>query len=107
MYRYLLRGFLAQKTIWDIPSLMIEDDIVPRSEWSNARYHWWYMVRWYGGFDIYYSIIILTEYSLHSVSMGRKQEQEDETYRIFVPFRVERLINTLSQFHVEAFDAQQ
>ena len=70
------RGLLGtEKPIWDIPSLMIEDDIVPRSEWSNGVIIGGNMVRWYGGFDSYIiASSFLPEYSLHSVSMGRKQE---------------------------------
>jgi len=98
------RGLLgSEKPIHDIPSLMIEDDIVSRSEWSNAVIIGGNMVRWYGGFDSYIiASSFLPEYSLHSVSMGRKQKQEDEIDDIdYLPYMEWReWINTLSQFHV-------
>ena len=98
------RGLLGtEKPIHDIPSLMIEDDIVSRSEWGNAVIIGGNMVRWYGGFDSYIiASSFLPEYSLACVSMGRKQKQEDEIDDVeYLPYMEWRdWINALSQFHV-------
>ena len=50
------RGLVGgDKPIWNIPSLMITDDVVGRSEWSDVVILGGNFVRWYGGFDSLYS----------------------------------------------------
>ena len=98
------RGLVGKdKPIHDIPSLMITDDIVPRNEWGDAIILGGNFVRWYGGFDSY--IVgkeFHPEYSLHCVSMGRKQQMEEQiediTYTPYVQWR--EWIDVLSEYHV-------
>ncbi len=98
------KGLLGtDKPIHDIPSLMILDDVVSRSEWSDVIIIGGNMVRWYGGFDSYIIASTFTpEYELTSVSMGRKQKEEDLIEDInYLPYMEWRdWINTLSQFHI-------
>ena len=98
------RGLLGtDKPIHDIPSLMILDDVVPRNEWGDVIIIGGNMVRWYGGFDSYIIASTFTpEYKLASVSMGRKQKDEDLIEDInYLPYMEWRdWINSLSQFHI-------
>jgi len=92
-----------EKPIHDIPSLMITDDIVQRSEWGDAVIMGGNFVRWYGGFDSYVvARIFQPEHSIHCVSMGRKQNKEDDIEDIkYLPYMQWReWIDALSQFDI-------
>ena len=82
---------------------MITDDIVQRSEWGDVVILGGNFVRWYGGFDSYVvGKEFQPEYKLGCVSMGRKQQMEDQiediTYTPYVQWR--EWIDVLSQYHV-------
>ena len=98
------RGLLGSEIpIHDIPSLMITDGLVPRSDWSDVVIIGGNMVRWYGGFDSYIiASTFLPKYALSCVSMGRKQKQEDEIDDVhYLPYMEwTDWMNVLSQFHV-------
>ncbi|MBC8428471.1 hypothetical protein H8D04_01165 [bacterium] len=84
-YRGLVGG---DKPIHNIPSLMITDDIISNTTENNSVILGGNFVRWYGGFDSYVvSKIFQPEYSLHCVSMGRKQTLEDQIEDIsYLPY---------------------
>ena len=98
------RGLVGKdKPIHDIPSLMITDDLVQRSEWGDVVILGGNFVRWYGGFDSYVvGKEFQPEYKLGCVSMGRKQQMEEQiediTYTPYVQWR--EWIDILSQYHV-------
>ena len=98
------RGLVGKdKPIHDIPSLMITDDIVPRNEWGDVVILGGNFVRWYGGFDSYVvGKEFQPEYKLGCVSMGRKQQMEEQiediTYTPYVQWREWMMV--LSQYHV-------
>ena len=98
------RGLVGgDKPIWNIPSLMITDDVVPRNEWGDVIILGGNFVHWYGGFDSYIvGKVFQPEYKLGCVSMGRKQTLEDSiediTYTPYVQWR--EWIDVLSQYHV-------
>ena len=82
-------------------SLMIPEDLVPRSEWGDATIIGGNFVSWYGGFDSY----IVAKSIGHPIvapSMGRKQEQEDAIDDIqYLPYMNWRdWINALGQFNI-------
>jgi hypothetical protein len=82
---------------------MITDDIVQRSEWGDAVIMGGNFVRWYGGFDSYVvARIFQPEHSIHCVSMGRKQNKEDDIEDIkYLPYMQWReWIDALSQFDI-------
>ena len=89
------------KPIFDIPSLMIEDaiDIFSLSTKKEGVIIGGNFVRWYGGFDSYI-IARELEVPISSVSMGRKQEQEDLIEDInYLPYMTWReWITALSKF---------
>ena len=98
------RGLVGgDKPIHDIPSLMITDDVVQRSEWGDVVILGGNFVHWYGGFDSYIvGKVFQPEYEITSVSMGRKQTLEDSIEDInYLPYYQWReWIDVLSQFHV-------
>jgi len=74
------KGLVGEnKTIVDIPSIMIEDAInknsLKKKEEREGVIIGGNFVRWYGGFDSYIVAKNMNE-KISSVSMGRKQEQE-------------------------------
>ena len=94
---------LGCKDVRVMRSLMIPEDLIPRNEWGDATIIGGNFVSWYGGFDSY--IVgkeFHPEYSLHCVSMGRKQQMEEQIediiYTPYVQWR--EWINVLSQYHV-------
>ena len=94
---------MKDKPIETIPSLMITDDVVSRSECGNVVILGGNFVHWYGGFDSYIvGKVFQPEYKLGCVSMGRKQTLEDSiddiTYTPYVQWR--EWIDILSQYHV-------
>jgi len=82
-------------------SLMIPEDILPRSEWGDETIIGGNFVSWYGGFDSY---IVAREIGdpMSAPSMGRKQEQEDAIedikYMDYMSWR--EWISALSQFNI-------
>ena len=98
------RGLLgSEKPIHDIPSLMITDNIIKRTKRTTSVIIGGNMVRWYGGFDSYIiASSLVPDYSLHSVSMGRKQAQEDEIDDItYLPYMEwQDWINNLSKYDI-------
>ena len=98
------RGLVGgDKPIETIPSLMITDDVVSRSEWGDVVILGGNFVHWYGGFDSYIvGKVFQPEYEITSVSMGRKQTLEDSIEDInYLPYYQWReWIDVLSQFHV-------
>ena len=82
-------------------SLMIPEDILPRSEWGDETIIGGNFVSWYGGFDSY---IVAREIGdpMSAPSMGRKQPQEDAIedikYMDYMSWR--EWISALSQFNI-------
>lgn len=96
------RGLVGDsKPIFDIPSLMIEDSINISSLSPNKEgvIIGGNFVRWYGGFDSYI-IANLLETPINSVSMGRKQPDENLIPDInYLPYmQWSEWITSLSQF---------
>ena len=82
-------------------SLMIPEDLVPRSEWGNGTIIGGNFVSWYGGFDSYIVAKSIGD-QIVAPSMGRKQEQEDAIDDIqYLPYMSWRdWINSLGQFNI-------
>ena len=82
-------------------SLMIPEDLVPRSEWGDATIIGGNFVSWYGGFDSYIVAKSIGD-PIVAPSMGRKQEQEDAIDDIqYLPYMSWRdWINALGQFNI-------
>ena len=82
-------------------SLMITDNLFPRSEWGDATMIGGNMVSWYGGFDSYI-VAREIEDSISAPSMGRKQEHEDAIDDInYLPYMSWReWIDNLSQYNI-------
>jgi len=82
-------------------SLMIPEDILPRSEWSDVTIIGGNMVSWYGGFDSY---MVAREIGdpIVAPSMGRKQKQENAIEDIqYLPYMTWRdWIDNLSQYNI-------
>ena len=98
------KGLVGEsKPIYDIPSLMIEDAInnhtLTHEDNRKGVIIGGNFVRWYGGFDSY---IIARELDIpiSSVSMGRKQKEEDAISDInYLPYlEWSNWINALSNF---------
>jgi len=97
------KGLVGNKPIHDIPSLMIEDAIdgytLTHKNDRKGVIIGGNFVRWYGGFDSY---IIARELDIpiSSVSMGRKQKEEDAIPDInYLPYlEWNQWINALSNF---------
>ena len=82
-----------------LPSVMITDGIVPRSEWGDAVVIGGNFVWAYGGFDSYQVARELTE-NVHAVTTGRMKKEEEQVLR-HIPWMLWReWIDTLSQFNV-------
>ena len=92
---------LGCKDVRVMRSLMIPEDLVPRSEWGNGTMIGGNFVSWYGGFDSY---IVAKEigHPISAPSMGRKQEQEDAIEDInYLPYMSWRdWITTLGQYNI-------
>ena len=82
-------------------SLMIPEDLVPRSEWGNGTIIGGNFVSWYGGFDSYIVAKSIGD-QIVAPSMCRKQEQEDAIDDIqYLPYMSWRdWINSLGQFNI-------
>ena len=82
-----------------LPSVMITDGIVPRSEWGDAVVIGGNFVWAYGGFDSFQVARELTE-NVHAVTTGRMKKEEEQVLR-HIPWMLWReWIDTLSQFNV-------
>ena len=82
-----------------LPSVMITDGIVPRSEWGDAVVIGGNFVWAYGGFDSYQVARELTE-NVHAVTTGRMKKEEEQVLK-HIPWMLWReWIDTLSQFNV-------
>ena len=92
---------LGCKDVRVMRSLMIPEDILPRSEWGDETIIGGNFVSWYGGFDSY---IVAREIGdpIWAPSMGRKQEQEDaiEDIRYMDYMSWREWISALSQFNI-------
>jgi len=92
---------LGCKDVRVMRSLMITDDLLPRSEWGDATIIGGNFVSWYGGFDSY---IVAREIGdpIVAPTMGRKQPQEDRIEDInYLPYLYWReWINSLSQYNI-------
>jgi len=87
-----------------LPSVMITDDVVRRSEWGNGVIIGGNWVWAYGGFDSYQVALELSESDINedivAVTTGRMQEAERH-YLKHLPWMLWRKwIDTLSQFNV-------
>ena len=98
------KGLVGEsKPIHDIPSLMIEDAFdyhgITHENDRNGVIIGGNFVRWYGGFDSYIIAKTIGE-PIHSVSMGRKQKEEDMIEDIsYLPYLTwSEWIVALSQF---------
>ena len=82
-----------------LPSVMITDGVVPRSEWGDAVVIGGNFVWAYGGFDSYQVARELTE-NVHAVTTGRMKKEEEQVLK-HIPWMLWReWIDTLSQFNV-------
>ena len=82
-----------------LPSVMITDGIVPRSEWGDAVVIGGNFVWAYGGFDSYQVARELTD-NVHAVTTGRMKKEEEQVLK-HIPWMLWReWIDTLSQFNV-------
>ena len=82
-----------------LPSVMITDGVVPRSEWGDAVVIGGNFVWAYGGFDSYQVARELTE-NVHAVTTGRMKKEEEQVLR-HIPWMLWReWIDILSQFNV-------
>ena len=94
---------ITSKPVFVMRSLMLTDDLVPRSEWGDAVIIGGNFVSWYGGFDSYMvASVFQPEMKIYAPSMGRKQKLESQIEDInYLPYQFWKdWINTLSQFHV-------
>jgi|TARA_Y100000310_G_scaffold318844_1_gene373370 hypothetical protein len=94
---------ITNKPVFVNRSLMLPEDLVPRSEWGDAVIIGGNFVSWYGGFDSYMvASIFQPEMQIYAPSMGRKQKMENQIEDIkYLPYQLWKdWINTLSQFHV-------
>ena len=82
-----------------LPSVMITDDIVPRSEWSDAVIIGGNFVWAYGGFDSYQVARELTD-DVHAVTTGRMKKEEEQVLKHIPWVLWKDWINILSQFNV-------
>ena len=82
-------------------SLMIPEDLVPRSEWGDATIIGGNFVSWYGGFDSY---MVAREIGdpISAPSMGRKQKMENQIEDInYLNYQLwKEWVTNLSQFEV-------
>ena len=82
-----------------LPSVMITDGVLPRSEWGDAVVIGGNFVWAYGGFDSYQVARELTE-NVHAVTTGRMKKEEEQVLK-HIPWMLWReWIDTLSQFNV-------
>ena len=82
-----------------LPSVMITDGIIPRSEWGDAVVIGGNFVWAYGDFDSYQVARELTE-NVHAVTTGRMKKEEEQVLK-HIPWMLWReWIDTLSQFNV-------
>jgi len=82
-----------------LPSVMITDGIVPRSEWGDAVVIGGNFVWAYGGFDSYQVARELTD-EVHAVTTGRMKPEEEGILK-HIPWMLWReWIDTLSQYNV-------
>ena len=82
-----------------LPSVMITDGVLPRSEWGDAVVIGGNFVWAYGGFDSYQVARELTE-NVHAVTTGRMKKEEEQVLR-HIPWTLWReWIDILSQFNV-------
>ena len=94
---------ITSKPVFVMRSLMLTDDLVPRSEWGDAVIIGGNFVSWYGGFDSYMvASVFQPEMKIYAPSMGRKQKLESQIEDInYLHYQMWKdWINTLSQFHV-------
>ena len=82
-----------------LPSVMITDDIVPRSEWGDAVIIGGNFVWAYGGFDSYQVARELTD-DVHAVTTGRMKKEEEQVLKHIPWVLWKDWINILSQFNV-------
>ena len=82
-----------------LPSVMITDGVLPRSEWGDAVVIGGNFVWAYGGFDSYQVARELTE-NVHAVTTGRMKKEEEQVLK-HIPWMLWReWLDTLSQFNV-------
>ena len=82
-----------------LPSVMITDGVLPRSEWGDAVVIGGNFVWAYGGFDSYQVARELTE-NVHAVTTGRMKKEEEQVLK-HIPWVLWReWIDILSQFNV-------
>ena len=90
---------LAGKRAEVMPSLMITDDIVAKSEWGNGVILGGNMVWAYGGFDSYIVARVLSE-DVHAPSTGRMPELEKQMPITHTPWLLwKEWMSYLSQFN--------
>ena len=82
-----------------LPSVMITDNIVPRSEWGDAVIIGGNFVWAYGGFDSYQVARELTD-DVHAVTTGRMKKEEEQVLKHIPWVLWKDWINILSQFNV-------
>ena len=82
-----------------LPSVMITDDIVPRSEWGDAVIIGGNFVWAYGGFDSYQVAREHTD-DVHAVTTGRMKKEEEQVLNHIPWVLWKDWINILSQFNV-------
>ena len=87
-----------------LPSVMITDDVVRRSEWGNGVIIGGNWVWAYGGFDSYQVALELSESDINdditAVTTGRMKPEEDQVIKHIPWMMWSEWIKTLSQFNV-------
>ena len=82
-----------------LPTLMITDNVLPRSEWGDAVIVGGNFVYDYGGFDSYQVALEITD-NITAITTGRMKEEETQILK-HIPWKMwSEWINILSQFHV-------
>ena len=82
-----------------LPSVMITDDVVRRSEWSNGVIIGGNWVKDYGGFDSYQVGLEITD-DITAVTTGRMKPEEEQILKHLPWMMWSEWIKTLSQFNV-------
>ena len=82
-----------------LPSVMITDDVVRRSEWGNGVIIGGNWVWAYGGFDSYQVGLELTD-DITAVTTGRMKPEEEQVLKHLPWMMWSEWIKTLSQFNV-------
>ena len=82
-----------------LPTVMITDNVLPRTEWGNGVIIGGNWVKDYGGFDSYQVALEITD-DVTSITTGRTKEQEKGLFKHLPWMYWSEWINVLSQYQV-------